>query len=331
MPRRRSGFTLIELLVVIAIIAVLIGLLLPAVQKVRAAAQKTQCMNNLKQIGLAMHNYHDSRGYLPPGCLSYPTSTGLSSTWGWGTLILPYIEQGGLYSALAARHATGAFDDSQTVVVPNPTISQSRYPEISTKIPAYNCPADPTASNPVTEIWSSANKNGRSNYVCDREVLGPGDRGGNTLIPIKRKIAAIPDGASNTFLVGERDNLNNVGAIWMGHSGTSASWEGLPGYGINPAWPYSKTGGVVPGFVSAVNSTMSASPPGFKDVQERLAFTSNHTGGANFVFCDGSVQFLTNAVESDTSTTNYGFPAATTNVVLNNLYRPDDGNAIKPY
>src|SRR4051812_6730319 len=93
----KRGFTLIELLVVIAIIAVLIALLLPAVQQAREAARRSQCKNNLKQIGLALHNYHDTANTLPPGWIGDPTGSNAGNRWGWGTMILPYLDQAPLY------------------------------------------------------------------------------------------------------------------------------------------------------------------------------------------------------------------------------------------
>ena len=134
----RPGFTLIELLVVIAIIAILIGLLLPAVQKVREAAARTQCVNNLKQIGLAMHQYHDTQGRVPGGLQrshapwppGYQTPQGLDHGpgWGWGSYLLPYLEQGNVYSQI-----------NFNVDVGDPSMAAVR----TTVLKVFVCPSDP--------------------------------------------------------------------------------------------------------------------------------------------------------------------------------------------
>src|SRR5437899_12280388 len=135
MPRSRSGFTLIELLVVIAIIAILLALLVPAVQKVRDAAARVQCQNNLKQIGLACQAYHDSRKCFPPGYLATAAYPDTTPGWGWAAFILPYIEQGPLYNQI---------DFTQ------PLQSSAA---IQTTIPLYLCPSDPVpqAPFPITD------------------------------------------------------------------------------------------------------------------------------------------------------------------------------------
>src|SRR5437879_1086509 len=130
---RRKGFTLIELLVVIAIIAILIGLLVPAVQKVREAAARAQCTNNLKQIGLALHSYHGANKYFPPGYIdgnTDPASTpdnDVGPGWGWASFILPYVDQGSLYSQIDFTQAVGTGVNAQ--------VSQ-------TPLAFYQCPAD---------------------------------------------------------------------------------------------------------------------------------------------------------------------------------------------
>src|SRR5262245_43769881 len=128
MRRSRHAFTLIELLVVIAIIAILLGLLLPAVQKVREAAARLQCQNNLKQIGLAMHDYHDSNQWLPPGYAAaqgyVDGETDTAPGWGWAAYILPYVEQDNVYRQI---------DFTQPV---------QNSPMIQTVIKTYLCPSD---------------------------------------------------------------------------------------------------------------------------------------------------------------------------------------------
>jgi prepilin-type N-terminal cleavage/methylation domain-containing protein len=288
---RRVGFTLIELLVVIAIIAILIGLLLPAVQKVREAAARMKCANNLKQIGLAMHSYNDAYGHLPAGWATN-SATAPSPGWSWATLILPYVEQAPLYSTLAV-------DPSGATGVPAPTAANGLQLPLS----VYRCPSD--GGPPLNTQFSNY---ATCNYVVNREVVGPGRLDGNNNNQNAMSIQGITDGSSNTVLVGERESVKNVGAIWIRGSQTSASFEGRPGSGLNPQ-PAAGT----------VFNTGSA---------QRLAFSSQHTGGCLFLLGDGHVRLVSNSISADTTDTWTNFPAHATNFTLQNVIHPADGNPL---
>jgi prepilin-type N-terminal cleavage/methylation domain-containing protein/prepilin-type processing-associated H-X9-DG protein len=293
--RTQAGFTLIELLVVIAIIAVLIGLLLPAVQKVREAAARSQCQNNLKQMGLACHMYQDSNSSLPSGWVTSAPGGAVAPSpgWSWATLILPFIEQGTLYANLAPD-----------IITPNGPPAANVL--LQTRIKIYRCPAD--ASSDVNALL---NNYGMSNYVINREVVGPGRTNGNNT-PNAMAIQSIPDGSSNTILIGERDSTRNIGAVWVRANQTSGSFEGRPGPGINPPLPAGTT----------QFSNGSA---------QRLDFGSLHSNGCNFLLCDGSVQYISNSISADPADIWTNFPALQTNFPLQNLIHPSDGNPVGSY
>jgi prepilin-type processing-associated H-X9-DG protein/prepilin-type N-terminal cleavage/methylation domain-containing protein len=273
----RTAFTLIELLVVIAIIAVLITLLVPAVQKVRESAARTQCINNLKQVGLALQNYHDSHHAFPPGYMSNYDAAGNDTGpgWGWASFILPQMEQGNLYNNIQFTQNIEAPANSGVRVQP---------------IPSYICPSDSvpptwtatqydTAGNPVRAICDVAS----ANYIGVFGISEPGvDGEGIFFRGSAVRITDITDGTSQTLMVGER-SFRWCQATWVA-SVTSASMVPPPG---SPAlageW-------VAAGFVlgHTFEGTGGPGSPG----TEANGFASQHTGGANFLFADGHVQFL---------------------------------------
>jgi prepilin-type N-terminal cleavage/methylation domain-containing protein/prepilin-type processing-associated H-X9-DG protein len=268
---RRSGFTLIELLVVIAIIAALISLLLPAVQRVREAASKTQCVNNLKQIGLACHSYHDSYRCLPPGyraTASYPETT---PGWGWGAYLLPYLEQDNLYRKI---------DFSQPL--------QQNDLVIGMVLKAYLCPSDqvPTGPFAITDatfgpVASAAPSSYAACVGSDSSEADDPTANGVFYRNSKTRFADIHDGLSNTSIIGDR--------AWSQVQGT---WAGAPNGGITRAgvrnpWPNATAS--APVLIQAHNNWINATADADGGLDD---FSSNHPGGANLLFADGSVHFL---------------------------------------
>jgi len=321
----RRAFTLIELLVVIAIIAVLIGLLLPAVQKVREAAARIKCANNLKQIALGYHMYNDSNGRLLPG-VSAPNQTGnqgYSQCWTWGAMLLPYLDQEDLYNQaeVAATLETA---------MPNPNV----YTIIPLSI--YLCPSDGTV-----KVNGFMGGYAKSDYVVNRMVTGPNAIESSDANnpdywddPSQNTLAMITDGLSNTILVGERDMNQTTGAVWPGVGGdnTTAAFEGRPnsgfgGRGINIPVQYAPSSGGADLYAPPMPSSLDP----FNETDSncnRLGFTSMHPNGVNFVMADGSVHFITNSVQFDPNFSACTFPVVRPfeNYVLSNLYNPSDGN-----
>jgi prepilin-type N-terminal cleavage/methylation domain-containing protein len=281
--KRRSAFTLIEVLVVVAIIGVLIGLLLPAVQKVRMAADRIVCVNNLKQIGLALHMYHDQRGAFPPGYQSGVKDDGTETGpgWGWGAYLLDYLEQTNLKRQIRF--------DLDVCDVANSDVRR-------TMLEIYLCPAEhnivpfivvDSTDTPVCKV-------ARSSYVAMNGILGvsehAGDNNGAFLRNKSLRIADITDGLSNTLFIGER-------ASNMSYS----TWTGAVFCSVVPAIRYKD---MADQFANAEGPAALVLAHGSRShlpnnplVFDADATSSYHTDGVNFLHGDGSVHFLTNTID----------------------------------
>jgi prepilin-type N-terminal cleavage/methylation domain-containing protein/prepilin-type processing-associated H-X9-DG protein len=290
---RRPGFTLIELLVVIAIIAILIGLLLPAVQKVRDAAARMSCSNNLKQLGLAAHNYHGNFNQFPPGVnlpftvtvggnqqSAGPVFPGLNESL--LEFLLPYVEQDNVYRQLdftknQYANANGPASPANTVVK------------------TYLCPADRAPAQITYTAGKTTYYFGANSYGGNPGVYGfytaTMDQTGVFYINSNVRMTDISDGTSSTFLFGERNRVDpTYDRIYGGSFGQRSGWawaNSLPGFDY------------LFGAAQPINWLM---PPDLQNdngfVYEDLRFStygSNHTNGANFCMADGSVKFLSNS------------------------------------
>lgn len=273
--RKIRGFTLIELLVVIAIIAVLIALLLPAVQQAREAARRTQCRNNLKQIGLALHNYHDSYQALPPGWVGVtqgqPDVSGING-WSVFAKILPQIDQSPLYDRIDFNSQVGA-----------PSNAAVR----TTTLPAFRCPSDvipdkwtiPTVgtTNPLADLAAAsyAGVFGKDE-VDDCNGLAPGvpcSSDGMFFLNSRVRFADVTDGLSATLVTGERMTRSSKGWLY--------TWAGVVSGADNP--------------ICRILGDTDV-PPNHSDVRMD-EFASYHTGGAQFVMGDGAVRFVSTNID----------------------------------
>jgi prepilin-type N-terminal cleavage/methylation domain-containing protein/prepilin-type processing-associated H-X9-DG protein len=286
--RRAHGFTLIELLVVIAVIGVLIALLLPAVQSARASARRTQCTNNLKQIGLAMHNYHASLNVFPPGYISLtvgnqPNGNEVGPGWGWGTMLLNALEQGPLFSAT-----------NFNLPITDPSARTVRESNLS----VFLCPSS-VGSGPVLLADSSNNPLlgdlSAGQYIASAGQFEPGDSpaDNNGVFYRNSRISLrdITDGSSLTLMVGERSR-NLADATWVGAVASAVVCT-------NPQWPVRNcepSNVLVLGHTGPVVGEQPwVDVPNYKGAGAD-DFWSLHPGGCNFLFCDGSVRFIKETV-----------------------------------
>jgi prepilin-type N-terminal cleavage/methylation domain-containing protein/prepilin-type processing-associated H-X9-DG protein len=291
---RRPGFTLIELLVVIAIISVLIGLLLPAIQKVRESAARTQCVNNLKQLGLGLHNYHTNQGGFPPAEQDLPTYAGGPTTpkLSWVPYLMPFID-------LAPLQSTYRMDrdwQDKTNDGVSPYTGSSAGPN-QTQIPLLICPSAPssrTGSNRrgVTD-YAPPNQIGRPNPFYTANSMPPSDstRIGILGYNVKRKISDVNDGMSNTMMLAEDAGRNEW---WIMGQFVSSKPSNFVSGGESGAWANPGSDITTYGFNPASVGTKNPEQPGpcavnCTNANEIYAF---HLGLANVLMGDGSVRSL---------------------------------------
>ena len=286
--KRRSGFTLVELLVVIAIIAMLVTLLLPAVQAAREAARRTQCVNNIRNLALGLHNYHSAQSVFPPG---FDSQTNRTEAWGWSTYTLPFLEEGALHDTLGVgeQRLADFFRDNKP--------GSPKFSAAVTPLALFRCTSDITPellpgtgqgarhfrgnNTPGGYEPPTSNYMGSKGYFDNRCPPGDPISCKNTGIfygDSKITVAKITDGTSKTFMLGERDFRCKAGT-WIGA-------RNPPGAGMYGTYM----------LIARSNLRFNFPLTGAHNTCTE-GFSSAHEGGGNFAYADGSVHFLSNDID----------------------------------
>jgi prepilin-type N-terminal cleavage/methylation domain-containing protein len=274
---RRRGFTLIELLVVIAIIAILIGLTLAAVQRVRAAAARADCQNRLRQLALALHQHHDAHHALPPGHRGLLKGSGGMPLSGWTLPILPYLEQQAVH--------TRAVEDYRKQFLP---FRPTPHPGLSTVVPAFLCPAD----GRITTAQVSLKSNTLAAFTSYLGVAGTDAvtaRNGVLYQRSNTRFADVTDGLSATLMLGERPPSTDFQFGWW-YAGTGQRLSGSADIVLGVREPNLQP--IVSGSACGPGNYPYRPAGGFDDPCGMFHFWSPHPGGANFATTDGAVRFI---------------------------------------
>lgn len=254
----RRAFTLVELLVVLAILGVLLSLVMPAVQQARESARRVECRNQLRQLGLALHSYHDAKLVLPTGAYLRGPSFPVQSGWGWGAMILPYVDQPALYHSLDFNLPTGI---------------GGNLPQIARPVSVWRCPSDAAPAAALVPTWDGvAIECATGNYCGSTGMLS-----GMSAV----RFADVTDGLSNTFLLGERVTHPST----TGSDLVTSGWYGI--LASNTSYVFNSMPFTTASAYYRINLIMGSA----------TNFSSRHSGGAHFVLGDGSVRFVSQDID----------------------------------